>query len=85
MTHGALSDVSKPSIQYWLFTLGNRNCRHLKMNEAKLQKKKKPLYSPWWGLTALPYESSIAMRRSTTHIRIPCLSIDVADQRQLPY
>ena len=36
MTHGALSDVSKPSIQYWLFTLGNRNCRHLKMNEAKL-------------------------------------------------
>lgn len=40
MTHGALSDVSKPSIQYWLFTLGNRNCRHLKMNEAKLQKKK---------------------------------------------
>lgn len=85
MTHGALSDVSKPSIQYWLFTLGNRNCRHLKMNEAKLPPQKKPLYSPWWGLTALPYESSIAMQRSTTHIRIPCLSIDVADQRQLPY
>lgn len=40
MTHGALSDVSKPSIQYWLFTLGNRNCRHLKMNEAKLPPQK---------------------------------------------
>jgi hypothetical protein len=39
MTHGALSDVSKPSIQYWLFTLGNRNCRHLKMNEVKLPPK----------------------------------------------
>jgi len=42
MTHGALSDVSKPSIQYWLFTLGNRNCRHLKMNEAKLPPPKSP-------------------------------------------
>ena len=56
----------------------------VKMNEAKLPPKK-PLDPPWWGLTALPYESSIAMQRSTTHIRIPCLSIDVADQRQLPY
>jgi len=33
MTHGALSDVSKPSIQYWLFTLGNRNCREDERSE----------------------------------------------------
>nr|YP_009380881.1 hypothetical protein AEK19_MT0486 [Utricularia reniformis]ART30743.1 hypothetical protein AEK19_MT0486 [Utricularia reniformis] len=33
-----LSDVSKPYIQYWLFTLGNRNSRLEKMKEAKLPK-----------------------------------------------